>query len=149
MIEEFAQVVAFEGDDIEMSITLLPPLDRKVRSQITWVKNQIKLCNRKNPELFNTIKNDLLFDINIKYSNEPIRCTIEELDDINERVINKEIKSFNILLLKNLGRKFESRKGFVEITERMLIDFYKGIVQYIKKWEKPVPQLVDESDNTE
>ena len=85
----------FDRRNIEMSITLLPPLDRKVRSQITWVKNQIKLCNRKNPELFNTIKNDLLFDINIKYSNEPIRCTIEELDDINERVINKEIKSFN------------------------------------------------------
>ncbi len=137
----------FERRNIEMSVVLLPPLDRKLRSQITWIKNQIKLCDRKNPELFTTLKNDLLIDINIKYSNEPTRCTLEELEDVHERVTNKEIKSFNILLLKNLGRKFESRKGFVEITEKMLIDFYKGIVQYLKKWEKPVPQLIDDPDN--
>ncbi len=137
----------FYRRNIEMSITLLPPLDRKTRAQLTWIKNQIKSCERKNPELFNNLKNDLLIDINIKYTTDPIRCNLAEFEDAHERIINKEIRSFNILLLKNLGRKFESRKGFVEIIESMLIDYYKGIVQHIKKLEKPVPQIADDLEN--
>lgn len=139
----------FYRRNIEMSITLLPPLDRKTRAQLTWIKNQIKSCERKNSELFNVLKKDILIDINIKYITDPIRCNLEEFEDAHERIINKEIKSFNILLIKNLGKKFESRKGFVEIIESMLIDYYKGIVQHIKKWEKPVPQIADDLENIE
>ncbi len=139
----------FDRRNIEMSVTLLPPQDRKTRSQITWLKNQIKACERKNTELFRDLKNDILIDVNIKYIQDPIRCNLEEFADVHEQVINKEIRSFNILLLKNLGRKFESRKGFVAIIESMLIDFYKGIVQHIKKWHKPVPQIQNASENIE
>ena len=139
----------FDRRNIEMSVTLLPPQDRKTRSQITWLKNQIKACDRKNPELFKYLKNDILIDVNIKYIQDPIRCNLEEFADVHEQVMNKEIRSFNILLLNNLGRKFESRKGFVVIIEGMLIDFYKGIVQHIKKWHKPVPQIQNDSEKIE
>ncbi len=40
-----------------------------------------------------------------------------------------------------LGRKFESRKGVVETIERMLLDYYQGVFQYLKRWDKPVPQI--------
>jgi len=139
----------FDRRNIEMSVALLPPQDRKTRSQITWLKNQIKACERKNLELFKNLKNDILIDVNIKYIQDPIRCNLEELEDVHEQVVNKEIRSFNILLLKNLGRKFESRKGFVVILEGMLVDFYKGIVQHIKKWQKPVPQIQNDPENIE
>ena len=42
--------------NIEMSVSLGAPQDRKVRSQITWIRNQIKNCSKKNPELFSTIQ---------------------------------------------------------------------------------------------
>ena len=132
-----------------MSVKLLPPLDRTTRPQITWLRNQLKTCERKIPELYSDLKGDILVDINVKYAIDPVRCNLEELVDVHELLVHKEIKSFNIVLRKNLGRKFESRKGFVEINEKMLIDFYKGVVQHLKKWEKPVPQIVDDKDNVE
>jgi hypothetical protein len=131
----------FDRRNIEMSATLSPPQDRKERAQITWIRNQIKRCEKKNPELFEKLRSDLMVDINIKYSSEPIRLPLEELEYAFERIKGKEIKSFNILLIRYLGRKFASRSGFVTIIEKMLIDYYQGIVQYLKKWEKPVPQI--------
>ncbi|MEK0336893.1 MAG: hypothetical protein QQN41_05600 [Nitrosopumilus sp.] len=138
----------FDRRNIEMSVTLIAPQDRKTRAQITWVKNQLKLCAKKNSDLFESLKNDLIMDINIKYASEPIRLPLDELEFAYDRVNNKEIKSFSILLLKNLGKKFVSRKGFVKIIEYMLIDYYQGIVQYLKKWEKPAPQIPQKNDDS-
>lgn len=131
----------FDLRNIEMSINLQSPQDRKERAQITWLRNQLKRCEKNNPELFEKLKGDLRIDINIKYSSEPIRLKLEEIEFAFERINGKEIKSFNILLINYLGRKFASRSGFVIIIEKMLIEYYQGIVQYLKKWEKPVPQI--------
>ena len=46
-----------------------------------------------------------------------------------------------ILYLKSLGKKFESKKGVVDIMEKMLINYYQGILQHLKRWEKPAPQI--------
>ena len=137
----------FDRRNIEMSVTLSSPQDRKERAQITWIRNQIKHCEKKNPELFEKLRSNLMVDINIKYSNEPIRLPLEELEYAFERINGKEIKSFNILLIKYLGRKFVSRSGFVKIIEKMLIEYYQGIVQYLKKWEKPAPQIPQKDVN--
>jgi hypothetical protein len=132
----------FGRKNIEMSITLNVPQDRSLRSQITWLRNQIKYCNKKNPELFATIEKELMVDINIKFIREPVRVSFADLEYAYEKLGNKEIKSFSILQVKYLGRKFESRKLFVKIIEKMLIQYYQIIVQYLKKWEKPVPKII-------
>ena len=131
----------FGRKNIEMSVTLGAPQDRKVRPQITWLKNQIKNCGRKNPELFSTLEDELMIDINIKFTRKPVRIPLSELENAYEKLGSKEIKSFSILQIKYLGRKFESRKLIVKILEEMLIHYYQGIVQYLKKWEKPIPQI--------
>lgn len=131
----------FDRRNIEMSVSLSAPLDRKEKAQITWVRNQINYCNKKNSELFEKLKAELMVDINIKYSSTPIRLPFDELEFAFERLNNKEIKSFNILLIKYLGRKFISRSIFVSTIEEMIIDYYQGIVQYLKKWEKPAPKI--------
>jgi len=138
----------FDRRNIEMSVTLFSPQDKKERAKITWIRNQIKLCEKKNPELFEKLRSDLMVDINIKYSSKPIRLPLEELEYTFERINGKEIKSFNILLIKYLGRKFVSRSGFVTIIEKMLIEYYQGIVQYLKKWEKPAPQIPQKDVST-
>ena len=131
----------FGMKNIEMSVTLGAPQDRKVRSQITWLKNQIKFCSRKNSELFSTLENELMIGMNIKFISKPVRIPLSELEYAYEKLGSKKIKSFSILQIKYLGRKFESRKIFVRILEEMLIHYYQGIVQHLKKWEKPVPQI--------
>ena len=43
-----------------------------------------------------------------------------------------EIKSFNILQIKYLGKKFESRKGFVQFIENMLVEYYQIVAPYFE-----------------
>ena len=47
-----------------------------------------------------------------------------------------------ILYLKSLGKKFDSRQGIVEIMELMLINYYQWIFQHLKRWEKSAPQII-------
>ena len=132
----------FGRKNIEMSVTLDAPKDRSLRPQITWLKNQFKLFSKKNPDLFETIEKELMVDINIKFTSKPVRIAYSELENAYEKLGNKEIKSFSIIQVKYLGRKFESRKLFVNAIENMLIQYYQMIVQYLKKWVKPVPKIV-------
>ena len=132
----------FGRKNIEIAVTLDAPKDRTLRPQITWLRNQIKYCSKKNPELFAMFEKELMIDINIKFTSKPVRISFSELEYAYEKLGSKEIKSFNILQVKYLGRKFESRKLFVKIIEEMLIQYYQLIVQHLKKWEKPVPKIV-------
>ena len=139
----------FARKNIEMSVKLSPPLDKKIRGQISWIRNQLKQSEKKNPPLFEALKPDLIIEIYLKFISAPIRLPFNELDSAVEMIGSREIKSFNIVFLKYLGRKFESRKRVVQIIEKMLIDYYQGVLQHLKRWEKPVPQISKATDNTD
>lgn len=136
----------FDRKNIEMSSTLSAPSDKKIRGQISWIRNQLKNSEKKNPELFNTLKPDLIIEVNLKFVKNPLRFNLEELDSAVDLIGTREIKSFSVLYLKYLGRKFESRKGVVEIIEKILIDYYQGILQHLKRWEKPAPQIAKKTE---
>jgi len=139
----------FARKNIEMSVKLSPPLDKKIRGQISWIRNQLKRSEKKDPPLFEALKPDLIIEIYLKFISAPIRLPFNELDSAVERIGSREIKSFNIVFLKYLGRNFESRKRVVQIIEKMLIDYYQGVLQHLKRWEKPVPQISKATDNTD
>lgn len=126
---------------IEMSVTLDPPLKKNVRPQITWLKNQFKTCEKKDAELFAELRSELWVDIRVRFGRSAIRMPMNEIDDAREKVGSQEIKSFSIVQVKHLGRIFESRKRFVEVVEDMLMDYYRGVVQHLKRWERAAPQL--------
>jgi len=132
---------SFDRKNIEMSAKLFPPLDKKSRGQISWIRNQLKQSDNKNHILFEALKPDLFIEIYLKFVSSPIRLHFNEVDSAAEMIGAREIKSFNIVLLKYLGRKFESRKVVVQIFEEMLLDYYQGVLQHLKRWEKPVPQI--------
>jgi len=136
----------FDRKNVSMSCSLNPPADKKTRGQISWLRNQFKQSEKKNSELFETILPELMIEINLKFVKEPLRLPFKELDDAADQIGAHEIRSFSILYLKYLGRKFESRKGVVSIIETMLLNYYQGIVQYLKKWEKPAPQIKKSSE---
>ena len=83
----------------------------------------------------------LMLDINVKFVSKPTRVPISEIEDAHEKLVGKEIKGFSLVYINYLGKKFESRRQFVNLLERMLIDYYQGIVQYLKNWEKPAPKI--------
>jgi len=141
----------FDRKNIEMFSSLTPPQDKKTRGQISWIRNQLHRAEKKDQKLFSILAPDLLIEIHLKFVKHPIRLHVDELDVAVESIGAHEIKGFSILYLKCLGRKFESRKGVVVIIEKMLIDYYQGILQHLKRWEKPAPQLskkVEEGEAT-
>ena len=138
----------FGRKNIDMLVDLNAPKDRKTRSQITWVRNQLRTCQRKNPELYNQLEKGLMLDINVKFLSKPVRVPILEIEDAHEKLFGREIKSFSIVYINYLGRKFESRKQFVNQIESMLVDYYQGIVQYLKNWKKPAPKIKSTDEET-
>ena len=136
----------FARKNVEMSATFNPPLDKKTRGQISWVRNQLRRSEKKDPDLFNKLLPDILIEINMKFVKDPIRVHFNELDSAPEMIGAREIKSFSVLLLKYLGRKFESRKGVVKLIEDMLVDYYQGVLQHLKCWEKPAPQITKKTE---
>ena len=136
----------FDRRNIEMGVQLDAPLDRGTKAQLTWVKNQFKNLAKRNPESYANIEKELKVEIWLKFFKNPILIGVNELDEIFYSIKDKEIKSFNILQIKYLGKKFESRKGFVQFSENMLVEYYQVVVQYLKKWEKPAPKIVEKKE---
>ena len=132
----------FDRKNVEMYATLAAPSDKKTRGQISWIKNQFNASEKKNPKLYARLKPGLFIEVNLKFAKNPLRFPLTDLDTAIGEIGSKDIKSFNVLYFLYLGRKFESRKGVVETIEKMLLDYYQGIFQYLKRWEKPAPQIV-------
>lgn len=133
----------FARKNIEMFANLTARPDRQTRGKITWIKKQLNRAEKKNPEIFTLMAPDLFIEIYLKFAKDPLRVKFEDLDTAVDEIGTREIKSFTVLYHKYLGRKFDSRKGIVTIIEKMLIDYYQGILQHLKRWEKPAPQITE------
>lgn len=131
----------FARKTVEMSVTLEAPARKNTRPQITWLKNQFKACAKRNAELFAELQGELWVDVDVKYGKKPIRVPLAELEQAHERIGAQEIKTFGVVQARHLGRTFESRRRFVDAVEGMLMKYYRGVVQHLRRWEKPVPQL--------
>lgn len=131
----------FDKRIIEMSVSLIPPTDKGLKGQIGWLKRQILNCEKKNKRLYDSIINEIVIDINIKHARDNIRVSFGKLDDVYLQIKGKDINEFTIVEVKDFGKNFASTKKFVEQIEKMLVEFYAGIVQYLVKWEKPAPKI--------
>ena len=133
----------FRKRSIEMSVTLGAPQDKTVKGQLGWIRKQLINCNKKEPELYSKLNSNILIDISFKRTNKYERVTVENIDTIYNEIKDKEIKEFKVINMIDFGKNFSSRSKFVEIIEQMLVDYYKGIIQYLTKWEKPAPKIKD------
>jgi len=132
--------------NIQMSVSLNAPTDRSTRSQITWVKNQLNYLEKKNPELFASIKKEVIIEIILKFTSAPVQVGVDDLDEVWYDLKDKQIKSFNISQIRYLGKKFENRKRFVTEIEDMLCSYYEIVVENLKQWVKPPPKIVKEAE---
>ena len=144
----------FDKRNIEMRVNLEAPQDgRTLKGQIGWLRSQINNCRSKakDKKLFGKIENEIRININVKHLGIRQR-SIEELDDMIDQFKGKEIKEFGIIQIKDMGQNFSNRKKFIDEIEKMVLNYYDNIVQYLKKWEKPAPKMNNravESQETE
>lgn len=133
--------VDFEVKTVSMSVKVLPPLDKGTKARITWISKQLEQAKKKNELAFGLIEKDLLVEANVKHARAHIRVTLSDLDKLYDDMNGKEIQAFNIVLMSKFGAGFGSNKKFIVLIEKMILDYYAGIVQFLTNWNRPAPKL--------
>ena len=124
-----------------MSIEVTPPLNSGTIKRLNWLKNQLdKLSN-------SSLMEDVVIEASVKYHSTPIRFRYADYNDFYEYVNIKkqDITSFTVFVNSSFGGKFKQKKSFVTLIEKLLLDFYRDIVQHMKTWEAPAPTLEKKS----
>ena len=113
------------------------------------MRRQIEDCEKKANDIYGNIVDDLRITPNLKYRNEYQPTKICDLENAIDDLKEKEITSFTVSYIVHLGAKFESSKNFVVMLEKMLIDYYSGIIQYLSNPPKSTPKIVPQKSNEE
>jgi len=133
--------VDFEVKTVAMSVKVSPPLNKGTVARITWISKQLESAKKKNETVFGTMENDILVEANVKHAREHVRIPLSGFDTLIDETKGKEINSFNIVYMSKLNVGFGSNKKFIVLIEKMILDYYSGIIQYLDNWNHPAPKL--------
>lgn len=143
-VSDIKLLAEFERRLVAMSIKLTPPLNRGNKARITWIGKQLENCKRKNESLFSTFEKDIIIEADIKYAQANVKVKLSELDQLIELTKDRDIQGFKITLNRSFGAGFTSVKKFIVLIEKMVLEYYEGIVQHSSSWIKPTPKIVNE-----
>ncbi|TVZ57074.1 hypothetical protein OD91_2380 [Lutibacter sp. Hel_I_33_5] len=131
----------FEVKTVSMAVKVNPPQNKGTIAKITWIGKQLESAKKKNELVFSTLEKDLLIEANVKHARENIRIPITGFEILLQDTKGKEIQAFNIVLMSKFNASFGSNKKFIALIEKMVIEFYSGIVQHLANWNQPAPKL--------
>lgn len=131
----------FERRSVTMSVKVLPPLDKGSVAKITWLSKQLESCKKNSEKVFTKISNYIWIDADIKYARANLRVKLTELEELKELSKGSEIQAFHIIISDGFGANFGSTKKFIELIEKMVLNYYEGIVQHITNWNRPAPKI--------
>ena len=127
--------------NIEFSTNLIAPQDKAtIKGQIGWVRNQIEKFKNRNPELFEQLEKNVMVEFKVKnYGTE--RMCIKELDNFADKNKGKTLTEYGVILCYDMGRTFGHKSNSIKSIEKLLLDYYEGIVQHLTKWQIPAPEI--------
>ena len=137
----------FTRETVKMEVNVRPPSDNKNKANITWIKEQIELCSKRNSNLFSSFEDEIWIDADIKFYKDSIRTQFTNIESLYENEMvkqKKEIMGFKVILIRDFKQNFGSKKMFVENIEKMLLNYYEGIVQHLKNAPKKAPKIKQE-----
>ena len=124
-----------------MSVRIIPPLNKGTIARISWMGRQLERCRKNEDAIFKHIEDNIWIEDDIKYVKAHIKVNLSKLSTLNELTKGKDIQAFNVVLVEGFGANFASNKKIIERTEKMILDYYEGIVQYMTHWSRPAPKL--------
>ncbi len=140
-VSDIKIMAEFERRIVAMSIKLTPPLNKGSKARITWVGKQLENCKKKNESIFAVLEKEIIIEADIKYAQANIKVKLSELDQLIEVTKDKEIQAFKITLNRSFGAGFASVKKFIVLIEKMVLEYYEGVVQHTNSWSKPTPKI--------
>lgn len=133
--------VEFERRVVSMSVKITPPLDKGTVARITWISKQLLNCQKREGALFNTLENNLWVEADIKFVKTNLKVKLSNLSELLELAKDKDIQGFHIVLIQSFGAEFASNKKFIVLIEKMVLEYYEGVVQHLSNWSRPAPKL--------
>ena len=131
-----------KASTIKVAMSLVVPEKPTVKGQVSWLINQVR--NSKNPDIHVTF--------NWKGRNPPDTLALQDLlkdkDEALSNLPNANLREFEIAAISVDAKKFISRKNFVSILEKTVIDFYDDVGQYLKAWQPDAPKLKKIAEQT-
>ena len=133
--------IDFERRCVSMSIKVVPNLNSKTVGRISWIAKELGKCKSKNEELFNSLQNKLFIEVDVKHARSNLKVRLIEIHRLEEHAKGKEIKHFNIVLTIDFLKKFSGQETFIKLIEKMILNYYEGVVQHMKSWSPPPPKV--------
>ncbi|MBN4070739.1 hypothetical protein JYT76_03570 [Olleya sp. AH-315-F22] len=140
-VSDIKVIAEFERRIVSMSIKVKPPLNIGTVARITWISKQLDSCKKKEEAIFHKIEDNIWIEADIKYAKANLKVKLSELSLLNESAKGKEIQAFYVVLTNGFGANFASNKKFIELIQKMILDYYEGIVQHMTNWSRPAPKL--------
>jgi hypothetical protein len=134
----------FERRVISMDIKIIPPLDKGTVARISWIARQLDNCNKKGGIAFQKTENEIWVEADIKFANTNLKVKLSELDTLTELTKGKEVQAFHIVMIRSFGANFASNRKLIVLLEKMILEYYEGIVQHTTTWTRPTPKLIKE-----
>lgn len=128
---------------VSISVTAIPPQDKGTGARVTWIGKQLENCQKKDGEIYDSISKDIWIESDIRYVKNHVKISLNEFSSLQEIVKGKDVQSFNIVLLSRFGSNFSSVKKFVELLEKMTLNYYEGVVQHLTNWTPKAPKIIE------
>jgi len=129
---------------VTTSVELHAPREGRPKTRITWLLRQLRHA-----------PSDLRIDVSFANSRETSSLLLSEAVDAPERLLSssdpkRQPRSFHIALIRKMGAKSGKDAGsFSKETRSQAIDFYRDLVQDLRKWQAAAPKLPRDPPETE
>lgn len=127
------------GRSVLVSMKLRAPDDKvSSRARLNWLLRQI-------PE---SAQGNLHIRCQWPKTSVPTQFKLQELREdptkIDEGKGKLQVTGFEVILVADLGRRFEQRRSFIEELERAVPEFYEVVGQHLRAWQPPAPKITEE-----
>ncbi|MDX6671983.1 MAG: hypothetical protein QOI91_2346 [Solirubrobacteraceae bacterium] len=125
---------------VTTAVVVDAPRDGRAKTRINWLLRQL----RQAPD-------DLRIDVRFANTRETSSLLLAEARETPDGLLSssdpkREPRGFRVALTRKMGTKRGKEEGsFVRVTRKQAIDFYRDIVQGLRAWQPPAPQLPPEA----
>lgn len=121
---------------VTASVRLQAPADKKsTRARLNWLLRQL-----------NNVPSD---DLHIRFrwpgrgphTQHTLQALREDASLAEQDKPNVQVISMDICLVRHLGGRFSQSKNFIKDLEDTVPEFYSNVVQNLKAWQAPAPQI--------
>jgi len=128
---------------VTTAVEIAAPRDGRAKTRINWLLRQL----RHAPP-------DLRIDVSFVNGRDTSSLLLSEASEAPEKLLSgtdpkRDPRTFRVALTRKMGTKRGKDAGsFVRETRAQAIDFYRDLVQDLRKWQPPAPKLPREQPDT-